>query len=236
VVDGRVCSRPFRFVRGGGERHEGRGPPSYNPHVNSVSNAARPLASAPGNLILVGLMGAGKTSVGRLLAKRFGKTFYDCDQEIERRTGVKIPVIFDIEGEEGFRARETSVLRELTALDDVVLATGGGAVVRAENRALLAQSGTVLYLRASMEDLWLRTRHDRNRPLLQTGNPRAKLEQLFIERDPLYREIAALIVDTGNQSVRSLMVRLEQKLAEHFVGDTDVAKALSADVEAGRDQ
>ena len=160
-------------------------------------------------------MGAGKTSVGRLLAKRFNKNFYDCDQEIERRTGVKIPVIFDIEGEEGFRTREATVLRELAALHDIVLATGGGAVLREENRRTLTHHGTVIYLRASLDDLWQRTRHDRNRPLLQTGDPRAQLEQLFLQRDPLYQEVATLVVDTGNQSLRNLAYKLEQRLREH---------------------
>ncbi|MDP2708334.1 MAG: shikimate kinase [Burkholderiales bacterium] len=173
-------------------------------------------ATVPGNLFLVGLMGAGKTSVGRLLAKRYNKTFYDCDHEIERRTGVRIPVIFDIEGEAGFRVRESAVLLELAALHDIVLATGGGTVVREENRRVLAQNGTVVYLRAAPDDLWQRTRHDRGRPLLQTGDRRAKLEQLFIERDPLYREVAALIVDTGKQSLRSLAQQIEQRLREHF--------------------
>ena len=182
----------------------------------SSAPPAPPLAtSVAGNIFLVGLMGAGKTSVGRLLARRFGKTFYDCDQEIERRTGVKIPVIFEIEGEAGFRAREEHVLRELAALTDIVLATGGGAVLREENRRTLKQNGTVVYLRASLEDLWQRTRHDRNRPLLQTADPHAKLEQLFAERDPLYREVASLVMDTGNQSLRSLANRLELRLREH---------------------
>lgn len=174
-----------------------------------------PAATIPGNIFLVGLMGAGKTSVGRLLAKTFNKTFYDCDQEIERRTGVKIPVIFDIEGEEGFRAREATVLRELASLHDIVLATGGGGVLREENRRVLAQHGTVVYLRASLDDLYQRTRHDRKRPLLQNGDSRAKLEQLFVQRDPLYQEIATLVVDTGNQSLRNLAHKLEQRLREH---------------------
>lgn len=159
-------------------------------------------------------MGAGKTSVGRFLAKRLGKTFYDCDHEIEKRTGVKIPVIFDIEGEPGFRAREASVLQDLTTLDDIVLATGGGAVIDPENRRRLAAHGTVVYLRASPLDLWQRTRNDRNRPLLQTADPQAKLAELFDQRDPLYREIADVIVDTGSQSVRSLAQRLERQLHE----------------------
>lgn len=184
--------------------------------MSNDPSATQPAATVPGNIFLVGLMGAGKTSVGRLLAKRFVKTFYDCDHEIERRTGVKIPVIFDIEGEQGFRARESVVLRELASLRDIVLATGGGAVMCADNRRVLVQNGAVVYLRASLEDLWQRTRHDRNRPLLQTGDARTKLEQLFVQRDPLYREVATLVVDTGNQSLRSLAHRLELSLREHF--------------------
>jgi shikimate kinase len=166
------------------------------------------------NIFLIGLMGAGKTSVGRLLARRLGKTFYDCDHEVERTTGVRIPVIFEIEGESGFRARETRMLCELCASEGVVLATGGGAVLAPENRKALAEGGIVVYLRASPHDLWQRTRHDRNRPLLQTADPLAKLTELYAERDPLYREIADVVVDTGNQSVSSLAHRLEQKLAQ----------------------
>jgi len=171
-------------------------------------------ARIPGNIFLVGLMGAGKTSVGRLLAKRLGKAFYDCDQEIERATGVKIPVIFEIEGEAGFRAREARMLAELAGRHDIVLATGGGAVLSADNRKLLVGNGVVVYLRAVVADLWQRTRHDRNRPLLKTAEPRAKLEQLFAERDPLYRSIADIIVDTGSQSLGSLADRLELLLIE----------------------
>ncbi len=174
------------------------------------------LSGVPGNIYLVGLMGAGKTSVGRYLARRLGKTFYDCDHEIERRTGVTIPVIFDIEGEAGFRVREASVLGDLTNLQDIVLATGGGAVIDAQNRKALSERGTVVYLRASPADLWQRTRNDRNRPLLQTADPHARLQQLFAERDPLYREVATVIEDTGNQSVRNLAQRLESRLREQF--------------------
>jgi len=157
-------------------------------------------------------MGAGKTSVGRLLAQHLGKAFYDCDQEIERRTGVRISVIFDIEGEPGFRQREAAVLQELTGLDDIVLATGGGAVLNADNRRALAAGGTVVYLRTSLDDLWRRVRHDRNRPLLQTADPRRRLAELYAERDPLYREVATIIVDSGNQSLRSLARLLEHRL------------------------
>jgi len=172
----------------------------------------------PGNIFLVGLMGAGKTSVGKLLARRLGKTFHDCDQEIERATGVKIPVIFEIEGEAGFRAREALAIDALTALQGIVLATGGGAVLSADNRRRLSENGVVVYLRAAAAELWSRTRRDKNRPLLKAADPRAKLEQLFAERDPLYREVADTIVDTGSQSVGNLANRLEQQLLQHHSG------------------
>lgn len=166
------------------------------------------------NIFLVGLMGAGKTSVGKLLARRLGKTFYDCDHEIERSTGVRIPIIFEIEGEAGFRARESRMLTALMQRPAMVLATGGGAVLAAENRAALRQNGTVVYLCATPHDLWHRTKHDRNRPLLQTADPLAKLVELFNERDAFYRETAHVVIDTGNQSVSALATRLEQKLAQ----------------------
>lgn len=166
-----------------------------------------------GNVFLVGLMGAGKTSVGKLLAKRLGKTFHDSDHVIEARTGVKIPVIFEIEGEHGFRARESSIIDELTALDNIVLATGGGAILSPANREALRSRGTVVYLRAGVDELWNRTRHDRNRPLLQTADPRARLALLHEQRDPLYQEVAHIVLDTGTQSLKSLVVRLETSLA-----------------------
>lgn len=168
-----------------------------------------------GNIFLVGLMGAGKTTVGKVLAKHLGKTFCDSDQEIESRTGVKIPLIFELEGEAGFRKRESAMIEELTRLKDVVLATGGGAVLCKQNRDNLRRYGTVVYLRASVEDLWQRTRNDRNRPLLQTEDPRARLEELFAQRDPLYREIADIIVDTGGQSVSAIAHTLEKLLEKH---------------------
>jgi shikimate kinase len=166
----------------------------------------------PENIFLVGLMGAGKTSVGKMLAKRLHKSFYDCDQEIERATGVKIPLIFEIEGENGFRTREQKMLADLVQRRNIVLATGGGAVLSENNRRLLAAHGTVIYLRAAVHDLWLRTRHDKNRPLLQLDDPLAKLQELFEQRDPLYRETADIIIDTGNQSLGSLTHRIEQTL------------------------
>jgi shikimate kinase len=174
----------------------------------------QPEAAGPlhGNFYLVGLMGAGKTSVGRVLAKRLRKTFVDSDHEIERRTGVRIPVIFEIEGEPGFRRRESAVIQDLVTQHDIVLATGGGVVLDPDNRRRLHAGGTVIYLRAAPSELWLRTRHDRNRPLLRTADPLARLEELHRERDPLYRETAHLIVDTGNQAIRSLVGRLEREL------------------------
>lgn len=164
------------------------------------------------NLYLVGLMGAGKTTVGRLLAKHYGCTFYDSDHEIEARTGVKIPVIFEIEGEAGFRRREEAVIAELTALSGIVLATGGGAVLSPANREHLRTNGLVIYLRGSPEQLCERTRNDRNRPLLQTANPLAKLRELYQQRDPIYRELADVTVDTARQSVAGMTRVLYGKL------------------------
>jgi shikimate kinase len=169
-------------------------------------------ASHEGNIILVGLMGAGKTSVGKALARIVGKRFLDSDHEIERATGVRIPVIFEFEGEAGFRARESKMLMELLQTNDIVLATGGGAVLCKENRELLPAKGTVIYLRAPVRALIKRTRRDRNRPLLQVPDPAAKLTALYEQRDPLYREIAHLVVDTGDQSVRALAEQIEGKL------------------------
>jgi shikimate kinase len=166
------------------------------------------------NIFLVGLMGAGKTTVARQLARRLGKTFYDTDHEIERRTGVRVQVIFEIEGEPGFRAREAQMLDSLTALQDVVLGTGGGVVLKPENRALLASRGFVIYLRAQPRDLYQRTRHDKSRPLLATDDPLAKLEELQRVRDPLYREVADLIVDTGRQSVGALVDQVLKRLPD----------------------
>lgn len=171
-----------------------------------------PVMKVTGNFFLVGLMGAGKTTVGKILAKHLHKTFYDSDHEIEHRTGVNIPLIFELEGEVGFRKRETVTIEELVQIHDIVLATGGGAVLAKQNRENLSQHGTVIYLRAQPEELFHRTRGDKNRPLLQTDDPRAKLERLFSERDPLYREIADIVIDTGDQSVSAIVTQLETQL------------------------
>jgi shikimate kinase len=168
--------------------------------------------SGSGNIFLVGMMGAGKTTVGRLLARRLGKTFIDTDHEIQARTGVSIPTIFEIEGEVGFRRRETAVLAELAREADQVLATGGGIVLAQGNRRLLREHGTVIYLLASVDDLFARTRHDRNRPLLQTADPKARLAELLAARDPLYREVADIIIETSRQSVHTLVRQIEKRL------------------------
>jgi shikimate kinase len=156
------------------------------------------------NIFLIGMMGAGKTTAGRLLARRLGWRFIDTDHEIETRCGVGIPVIFEIEGEAGFREREARVVEEFTALEGIVLATGGGVVLRAENRNRLAARGTVIYLHAPPEALYRRVRNDRNRPLLAAEDPLGRLRELYTVRDPLYREIADFVVETGVQSARAL--------------------------------
>ncbi len=167
------------------------------------------------NVFFVGLMGAGKTTVGRLIGRRLERQFYDSDHEIEACTGARIPIIFELEGESGFREREVQVIAELTQRKNIVLATGGGAILRPETRAMLKMRGLVVYLHANPHDLWLRTRKDKNRPLLQTDDPQAKLEALYEIRDPLYRECAHFIIETGRPSVQGLanMVLMQLEMA-----------------------
>ncbi len=166
------------------------------------------------NIFLVGLMGAGKTTAGRQLAAELAKTFHDTDHEIEHRTGVRISLIFEIEGEAGFRLREKQVVERLTQLANVVLATGGGVVLDADNRSFLASRGVVVYLHGQPKDLWHRTRHDKSRPLLQDADPLEKLRSLYQQRDPLYRGIADIVVDTGRQSARALLNQLLPQLRD----------------------
>jgi shikimate kinase/3-dehydroquinate synthase len=165
------------------------------------------------NIFLVGLMGAGKTTIGRQLARRLGMHFVDSDHEIEARTGASVPWIFEIEGEASFRRREADMIRDLTAGSGLVLATGGGAVLNPDSRRLLAERGTVVYLRAGVNSILQRTAHDRNRPLLQTADPRKKLEELTAQREPLYREIADLVIDTGRPNVQSMIQTILDQLA-----------------------
>ncbi|MEW6646819.1 MAG: shikimate kinase AroK [Pseudomonadota bacterium] len=166
------------------------------------------------NLFLVGPMGAGKTTIGRQLANVLQREFKDSDHEIVRRTGASIPLIFDIEGEDGFRKRERDVIADLTQENNLVLATGGGAVLHADNRQHLRERGVVIYLFASIDQLLKRTARDRNRPLLQTADPRAKLEELMSVRDPLYREVADMVLYTDDRSVRSVIKEILIRLDE----------------------
>ncbi|WP_440996381.1 shikimate kinase AroK [Arhodomonas sp. SL1] len=166
-------------------------------------------SSAP--VFLIGPMGAGKSTVGRRLAARLGLEFVDCDATLEARTGVDIPRIFDIEGEEGFREREGRLLDELTAREGIVLATGGGAVLREANRRMLGARGRVVYLRADVDTQLARVR-DSDRPLLRTDDPRARLEALAAERNPLYESIADVTVDTGSGSMDAVVEAIMEQL------------------------
>jgi len=168
----------------------------------------------PGSLFLTGPMGAGKSTIGRQLSKQLDLPFHDSDHEIEARTGVDIPLIFELEGEAGFRKRECVVIDELTQLPDTVLATGGGAILDPQNREHLGSRGTVIYLHASVNQQLKRTRMDRNRPLLQTDDPRARLEELMATRDPLYREIATIVIDTDGMRVRDVVRKIMQMLEQ----------------------
>lgn len=165
------------------------------------------------NIYLVGPMGAGKTTIGKRIAELKGMGFLDSDQEIEKRTGVDISFIFDMEGEEGFRKREREMVAELTEQPNCVVATGGGVVVDAENRDLLTARGVVVYLETPLHQQLARTRNNRNRPLLEdTEDVETTLRQLMEERDPLYRQIADVVVTTGDQAARKLAREIVEQL------------------------
>jgi len=157
-------------------------------------------------------MGAGKTTMGRQIAKRLHMAFADSDHAIEAHTGVDIPLIFEKEGEAGFRKRETAIIDELTQQQNLVLATGGGAILAEENRRHLKQRGVVIYLQSDIKHLIERTRHDKNRPLLQTANPAARLRELMTIREPLYLQTADIIINTGQQSIRSVINIILEKI------------------------
>ena len=167
------------------------------------------------NIILVGLMGAGKSTIGRSLAKKLKKGFYDSDRVIEERTGVDIATIFEIEGEEGFRNREAQVIKELCQLKNIVLATGGGSILRDENRENMKEFGQVIYLSTTAELLYSRIRHDKSRPLMQTSNPLETLKKLLQDREPFYKEVSDVIITTGRQKATLIVKRVEEALNKH---------------------
>jgi len=172
-----------------------------------------PVSHAVGKRVfLVGPMGSGKTAVGRQLARLTGLRFVDSDAEIERRTGVDIPYIFEREGEPGFRAREREVIADLTTIGGIVLATGGGAILAEENRRLLRERGTVVYLHTSVDQQVRRTAHGRQRPLLLTADPRRRLEELMVIREPLYREVAHVVVSTDGRRVKDVAAEIAARV------------------------
>lgn len=160
-------------------------------------------------------MGVGKTTIGKQLAGKLGRTFFDSDHVIEERTGADIPLIFELEGEAGFRRREKAVLEDLLQGDDIILATGGGAVLDPANRKLFGEHGFVIYLSAPLEQLLRHTAKDRNRPLLQNTDPRKKMRELIRQRDPLYREVANEVIDASDRGVRSIVNSLLKLVREH---------------------
>ena len=173
------------------------------------------------NLILIGPMGAGKSTLGRILAQKLDWPLYDSDAEIQKRTGASIPLIFEIEGESGFRDRETAMLEELSAKDHIVLSTGGGAVMRPENRKILQSGGWVVYLYTDVERQLERTANDTQRPLLQNTNREEKLRSLLEQRDPLYRETADFIITTGEQAPKALANHILNAWWAHTQGSSE---------------
>ena len=169
------------------------------------------------SLFLVGPMGAGKSTGGRLLAERLGFEFYDADHEIEARTGATIPMIFDIEGEQGFRRREAQIIDELTQLPRIVLATGGGAVLKPENRKHLRSRGFVIYLQSDVDNLFNRVRHDTRRPLLQNEDPKGTLAAILKEREPLYLDVADVVVRTEDVPVGQVVRKIVNQLKEQNI-------------------
>lgn len=167
------------------------------------------------SIFLIGPMGAGKTTMGRQLAKKLHLDFYDSDKVVEERTGATIPLIFELEGEAGFRQREQAIIDEFTQKNNLVLATGGGAILRDVNRQHLKSRGIVIYLHSDIAHLMERIRHDKNRPLLQTPDPEAKLREIMAQREPLYRETAHITINTGDVSIRAAIQAILDRLKNH---------------------
>jgi len=195
----------------------------FEPAVQAASDAGACEPSEPALLpfgqpvFLVGMMGAGKTTIGRHLARSLHREFMDLDHELEARCGVRVSLIFDIEGEEGFRRRETAALDECSRKPGIVLATGGGAVLAAQNREYLKKRGVVVYLRASADELFRRLARDRSRPLLQTADPQGRIRELIAQREPLYASIADLTIETGAMPVAQVVRALVPMLQQHEV-------------------
>ena len=166
------------------------------------------------NVFLIGPMGVGKSTIGRMLAAALDQPFYDSDREIEALTGADIPWIFDVEGEAGFRVREERMIDSLSRREGIVLATGGGAILSADSRANLHNRGTVVYLKASLAQQFERTSKDRNRPLLQTADPMARIKELMKIREPFYNETAHIVIDTSRRGPRAVVNEILKKLAE----------------------
>jgi len=180
--------------------------------ADRIFQSGAPACASGQPIFLVGMMGSGKTTIGRGLARTLQREFIDLDHELEARCGVRIPVIFEIEGEQGFRKRECQVLDACSRRPNIVMATGGGAILSAENRRALRERGIVVYLRATVEELFRRTSRDRNRPLLATADPRATLRDLLLQREALYGEIADIVIDTGSTSVAQIVAQVIQRL------------------------
>jgi len=168
------------------------------------------------SIFLIGPMGSGKSTVGRMLADKLSYHFVDSDHVIEDKTGVSIPMIFDIEGEVGFRDREQHAIEELTQLPKTVLATGGGAILDQNNRKCLRSRGFVVYLKSSVETLVQRTRHDRNRPLLQTADPKKILTKILEEREELYMDVADLVIETERAAIHKVVKEIIEKMASGY--------------------
>jgi shikimate kinase len=218
----RVCPSQFETLGGqwdnAGMNKEALASEPTPPSDLNASADAMELPQSAGPLthdspiFLVGMMGAGKTTIGRALARVLHREFIDLDHELESRCGVRIPVIFEIEGEQGFRKRECQVLDDCTVQPNLVMATGGGAVLAEENRQALKSRGIVIYLRATVEELYRRTNRDRNRPLLATPDPKATLKSLLEMREPLYEAVADVVVDTGTIPVSALVANIVEQL------------------------
>lgn len=173
------------------------------------------MASPGRNIYLVGPMGSGKTTIGQRLASLLGLEFLDCDHELEAHTGASVSLIFDVEGEEGFRARETRLLADLTTRQGVLIATGGGVILREENRRMLRDTGLVVYLKTSVAQQLRRLSRDRSRPLLQTEDRRARLEALAERRNPLYEEVAQIVFPAQNRGLDAVAKDLERKIRQY---------------------